>query len=337
MTRDGEPALRGITPGWMSCAVWSGLSTGPCHDVVMIEAPCEVSDADVLDAVRRHWRGDVTAVTYLPVGFGAHHWRAETESEPQLFVTLDLPLPRHTPASLEAAYASAAEIAQVLDFVWPSVASDADGTFTVACGPGHLSATRWLEGTRPRTGTTALAPLLDRLHDCPAPATISRWVSTVDHHLPDQLDLLVDQPWEAGPLGEQARALVSPRLADVRDWSEEHAGHLGAVDPDDFVITHGEPGEHNQWVVGDRTFLLDWESVLLAPAERDLAALLHTGVASERADPDLIRLFDLEWRLAEVQNYTTWLAGPHEVDEDARIALGGLRDELTRPPVDLRP
>jgi len=304
---------------------------------MMINPPAQVSDADVLSAVRRHWRDDVTAVTYLLVGFGAHHWRAEAVGEAQLFVTLDLPLPRYTPASLEAAYASAAEIAQTLDFVWPSVPSAVDGTYTVTCGPGSLSATRWLEGTRPDAGTAGLAPLLDRLHDCPLPATISRWVSTVDHHLPDQLDLLVDQPWEAGPLGEQARALVSPRLSEVRDWSEEHAGHLASVDPDDFVVTHGEPGEHNQWVVGDRTYLLDWESVLLAPPERDLGALLHAGVKSERADPDLVRLFDLEWRLAEIQAFTAWLAGPHEPDTDAHVALDGLRLELTRPPVDPNP
>lgn len=289
----------------------------------------------MLAAVRRHWDEAITAVTYLPVGFGAHHWRAEVQGEARLFVSLDMPLPRHTPASLEAAYASAAVLAETLDFVWPSVPSTVHGSYTVPCEPGHLSVTRWLEGHRPEAGTTDLAPLLDRLHTATGPARACEWVSTVDRHLPDRLDLLVEVPWEKGPLGEEARALVSARLPQVRDWSEEHAGHLETIDRDSFVVTHGEPGEHNQWVAGGRTYLLDWESLLLAPAERDLGTLIRSGVAAERADPDLVRFFDLEWRLAEIQAFTPWLAGPHDDGEDAHEALGGLRDELTRPSLGL--
>ena len=194
----------------------------------------------------------------------------------------------------------------------------------------------WLDGRRPEPGTTDLAPLLDRLHEATVPDRSCEWVSTVDHHLPDQLDLLVEEPWETGPLGEEARALVTPRLTQVRDWAEEHAGRLETIDPAGFVVTHGEPGHHNQWVAAGRTYLLDWESLLLAPAERDLGTLLRTGAGSRRADPGLVRFFDLEWRLAEIQAFTQWLAGPHDVGADAHEALGGLRDELIRPAVDER-
>lgn len=293
--------------------------------------PRDISDRDVLDLVRRHWDGAVSEVTYLPVGFGAHHWRAEARGVPRVFVSLDLPLPRHTPASLEAAYASAALLAEDLDFVWPSLPSTVDGTYTVPLGPGRLSVTRWLDGRRPAAGQTDLGPLLDRLHATPGPEQACAWVSTVDHHLPDQLALLVEEPWDTGPLGEEARSLITPRLSQVRDWSEEHAGHLATIDSASFVVTHGEPGEHNQWVAGGRTYLLDWESLLLAPAERDLGTLLRWGVDSERADHDLVRFFDLEWRLAEIGAFTPWLAGPHDAGEDAYEALSGLRDELTRP------
>lgn len=315
----------------------SGLAVGPvCQNGAMRGRPRDVSDRDVLHLVRRHWAKDVTAVTYLPVGFGAHHWRADVRGAPRLFVSLDLPIPRHTPASLEAAYASAAVLAEDLDFVWASLPSIVAGTYTVPLGPGRVSVTRWLDGCRPEAGTTDLAPLLDELHAAPRPERVGEWVSTVDPHLPDQLDLLAQEPWQTGPLGEEARGLVAPRLSQVRDWAAEHASHLETIDPAGFVVTHGEPGEHNQWVVGDQTYLVDWETLLLAPAERDLGTLLHSGVASDRADPDLVRFFDLEWRLAEIQSYTPWLAGPHDDGEDARVALGGLRDELTRPPANLR-
>lgn len=290
----------------------------------------------MLDLVRRHWDEQISSVTHLPVGFGAYHWRAEGPDAPRLFVSLDVPTPRHTPASLEAAYASAAVLAETLDFVWPSVPSVVEATFTVPFGPGHVSVTRWLDGQRPGPGTFDLAPLLEQLHAARTPDRACEWASTVDPHFPDQLDLLVEEPWLTGPLGEEARAFVMPRLPQVRDWAQEHASHLAGIDPDSYVVTHGEPGENNQWRAGGLRYLLDWESLLLAPAERDLGTLVRSGAGSGRADPALVRFFDLEWRLAEIQAFTPWLAGPHDDGDDARVALGGLRDELTRPPVDVR-
>ena len=78
-----------------------------------------MTDAEVLGLVRHHWEPRADAVEHLPVGWGAHHWRVDAEGEPVLFATLDPDLPRHTHASLEAAYASAAGLG--LDFVWPSL------------------------------------------------------------------------------------------------------------------------------------------------------------------------------------------------------------------------
>ena len=40
------------------------------------EPPLNVSDDDVLAAVREHWTAEVDGVEHLPVGFGAHHWAA---------------------------------------------------------------------------------------------------------------------------------------------------------------------------------------------------------------------------------------------------------------------
>jgi spectinomycin phosphotransferase len=48
----------------------------------MLEPPDDVTDAEVLAAVRRHWAPEVDAVDHLPVGWGAHHWRADVDGEP---------------------------------------------------------------------------------------------------------------------------------------------------------------------------------------------------------------------------------------------------------------
>lgn len=83
-----------------------------------------------------------------------------------------------------------------------------------------------------------------------------------------------------------------------------------------------------------RTWLIDWESWLLAPRERDLATLVHGRDVDH--DPSMVRLFDLEWRLSEIWSFAQWLQGPHSGHTDDRIALGGLTTELTRSHFDER-
>jgi hypothetical protein len=50
--------------------------------------PTDVSDSDIVRALRDGWGFDASTVEYLPVGFGSHHWQAETTSR-KLFVTVD--------------------------------------------------------------------------------------------------------------------------------------------------------------------------------------------------------------------------------------------------------
>ena len=50
------------------------------------------------------------------------------------------------------------------------------------------------------------------------------------------------------------------------------------------------------------------------------------------ADPDMVELFDLEWRLAEIDEYANWFAAPHTGTADDRTAYEGLLDELRRGP-----
>ena len=100
-----------------------------------------------------------------------------------------------------------------------------------------------------------------------------------------------------------------------------------------WVITHGEPHERNQIVTLDTTLLVDWESVRLAPAERDWRTLLERGWAPHPGiDAAMLDLFDLEWRLDEISQYAAWFAAPHTGTASDRVAMGGLLHELTRAP-----
>ena len=95
------------------------------------------------------------------------------------------------------------------------------------------------------------------------------------------------------------------------------------------MSTHGEPHSDNQLLTATGRYLVDWESLKLAPRERDLRDLVDAGATVE-ADPDMLELFDLEWRLDEVDQYIAWFAAEHDGTEDDRIAFDDLMHELTR-------
>ena len=101
--------------------------------------------------------------------------------------------------------------------------------------------------------------------------------------------------------------------------------------PDELIAQHPAP-------VRSASRLLDGtQAGAVNRVFRDLAGLLPLGGSFRAAydgpppDADLLRMFDLEWRLDEIGQYAAWFAGPHADSPDDRTALGGLRSELSRP------
>jgi spectinomycin phosphotransferase len=280
------------------------------------EPPVGIDDADVLAVVRAHWDRAADRVEHLPVGFGAWHWLASAGGEPRLFVTYDVPKPgHHSVETLASTYAGAAALHEAgLEFVVPSLPTST-GRFTVPIGDGLLSATPWVTGERPAVAD-GVRPLLQRLHATGPPAGIRRWRPLVGPLFSDELAERISGRWGQGPFGERAREAIQEALPAITRWTAAYHRLADAEDPRTWVTTHGEPHERNQLLTGTGIVLVDWESLMLAPADRDLRA------------PD--GLFDLEWRLDEIDQYATWFAGPHGDTEDDREAIAGLEAELSR-------
>ena len=101
------------------------------------------------------------------------------------------------------------------------------------------------------------------------------------------------------------------------------------------MATHGEPGLHNQLVTPQGRRLVDWESLRVAPRERDLTDLARSGVRwrwdEAEPDPAMLELFDLHWRLTEIGEYAARFQAPHTGGEDDHVALDGLMEQLERP------
>ena len=103
------------------------------------------------------------------------------------------------------------------------------------------------------------------------------------------------------------------------------------------MITHGEPSASNVVVNDEGLHLVDWESALIAPPERDLWSLFEEDPAtleryatrSGRAvNADAITFYRLWYDFFEIGGYLRLLRQPHTGDADAAESWKNLRHFL---------
>jgi spectinomycin phosphotransferase len=294
------------------------------------EPPPDLNTEDLLAAVRQGWSGEVDRLTYVPVGFGAHHWAAHGAEQPILFVTLDRLDSTRTAEDRESAYTGAIALREAgLEFVLAPLLSTT-GSPIVRFFDGVVSCTPWQLGTSGgELDVTWTTRALARLHDlAPAPG-IPRWRPLVTPEFAADVQRSLRPSWGPGPYADQARSAVGEHTAELARWTDRYHELARRARGRTWVCTHGEPHSDNQMLTPQGRYLLDWESLKVAPRERDLRDLVDAGVPVD-ADAEMVEMFDLEWRLDEIDQYTAWFAGEHHDTEDDRIAFDGLIDELTR-------
>lgn len=98
-------------------------------------------------------------------------------------------------------------------------------------------------------------------------------------------------------------------------------------------MIHGEPHAGNIMRVGDWRLLIGWDTVALAPPERDLwmlddgtpsALAAYTDARGRIADTVALSYYRLAWRLADLAGCTRALRSPHRHagnSERARASL----------------
>ena len=298
------------------------------------------------------WALDVVRVEHAPVGFGSHHWEVETSDGSRWFATADdLRLRRRTPDEplagplhrLWAALTTATALHdRGLDWV-VAPRRTASGSVVEPLGESYaLSLHPWVEGR-----TFGWGPFEDAAH---RDAVVDRLVALhgtsgcrdaagtddLGAALAAGLRQLVDDPgdrWETGPFGPRAWQLVVER----RDVLAALLGHyvelVAEADPARVVLTHGEPHRGNTIVTATGVVLVDWDTCLLAPPERDLWMLVEEdpGIRDRYAartgsplDPRLLEAYRLRWGLADVEACVRDLRAPHVDDEDTRTAWAAL-------------
>jgi spectinomycin phosphotransferase len=182
--------------------------------------------------------------------------------------------------------------------------------------------------------------MLAALHRSTSPSTVPvvRPGLTARETLERTLAAL-DRPWEGGPYAEPARALTAEHVTGLRRRLHEFDRRVASVRAEP-VVTHGEPHPGNVLRSPGGGLLVDWDTVGLAPPERDLWLVStepgdldrYADATGRRPDPSILTLYRLRWCLEDVSLFLAYFRSPHGRTPDAEqswAALTGTVEWLT--------
>lgn len=327
----------------------------------MFTRPEELTDADVAEAVAAGWGVRADEIGYAAVGFGSHHWRI-TAMGTHRFATVDdltakrwsADEPLDRPRSrLIAALTTARALSDAgLAFVVAPLPSR-DGEIVRPIGERYAVAVYpFVEGTTHAWGPyptdaerDAVVDLLTVLHRAPASASSSALPDDLVIASRDALTAALGDtrtPWGPGPFAEPARHLLGRHATAVRAALARYDALAAGVAArrQRWVLTHGEPHRGNTIVTAVGTLLIDWDTTLFAPPERDLWSLVdadptvaerYAAATGVTPDGDALELYALRWELTDISIYVGEFRRPHRDTQDAGAAWAGLQAALEPP------
>lgn len=305
----------------------------------MRDRPTGVTERDLVRALAHGWGLRAETLRYAPVGGGSYHWVVTAGCGEQWFVTVDdldgkgwLGRTRAAVfAGLRAAMDAALTLRDLtaLAFVVAPVPAR-DGQTVRPLGDRHAVAVfpfvpgtpgRWDEGW-PAPDRAELVAMLAALHGAdPAVVPLRRpgfglsWRDELEGALRD-----LGRPWTGGPFAERARSLLAGAAGQVRrqlDTLDQRA----SAPAGETVITHGEPHPGNVILLpGGDIMLIDWDTVGLAPPERDLWMVAtesgdelrrYTELTGRPVEVAALESYRLRWALDDISCFVRDLRAPH--------------------------
>jgi spectinomycin phosphotransferase len=314
-------------------------------------------DDEIARAVSDGWGIAVVELQHLAVGAGAHHWRATAGDGGQWFVTVDdLDTKPWLGADRDAvfdgllmSYGAAAVLPHAgLPFVLAPI-EGRPGAPALRLDERHsVSVCEHVDGSAGQWGQDLaaarreeLVTMLARLHlTRPPVSALQRPLALPGRGALEAALGELDRPWDGGPLAEPARRELAAHAAAIRRSLADldAAAARLAADRDSLeVVTHGEPHPANLMETGRGLVLIDWDTVAVAPPERDLwmlgddpeALTLYGRLTGIAPRPEAIAAHRLLWALTDVAAFVVQLRAAHRRDADAEHALQGLRSILS--------
>lgn len=322
----------------------------------MFTRPDDLSDEAVASALRSLWGIEIDDISYSAVGFGSHHWTAVAQGITWFLTVDDLEARRRsadeTRADAVHRLTAALSTARSLNeggrsYVVAPVPSSRGATVERLGERYALAVYPYVDGqTGPwgryegREDRLAVIERLVEIHSAPHPD--STLVDGFDIPSRDALEFalgVTSEPWEGGPFSERARSLLALHGPAVGGALRAYDRLVLAVRARGLglVVTHGEPHRGNMIFTPDGVALIDWDTTLLAPPERDLWALVdedprsaddYTRRSGRSLDRQALRLYSLWWDLCEISLYIADFRRSHVESEDTRTAWTGLTEYL---------
>ncbi len=326
----------------------------------MLTPPDGLPEGVLASALRRGWAATAASIAYRPVGFGSHHWEVADAAGHRWFVTADeLEYKRRSAGeSLDAAFGRLrASLAAASDLrecgctfvVAPVPALDgeplvrANDQFGVAMYP-FVRGQSFEWGAFTPQHRRGLLELIIALHT--APGAASRRACADDFAIPhrDGLEAVLGSAAAArdcGPYARPAALLLASYAAPIQRVLAryDHLVAAGRARPARRVLTHGEPHPGNAMLTAEGWMLVDWDTALMAPPERDLWTLDpgHGSTLSAYADAtgsrplaSMLELYRLRWDLADIAIDLSRFRRPHRGSLDDEKSWKGLRDLVVR-------
>ena len=317
----------------------------------MRDLPEDIEESAIAGELAEGWGFEAESLEYAAVGAGSYHWLARARDGTRGFVTVDdldgkLWL-GDTRASvlegLERAFDTARALRDHgLPFVAAPIATSRGKTLrplgarhAVALFPfvdGEVSS----YGEHSAAGRAAVLELLARLHE--AGSAVASRASTAGLQITGRRQLEaalneLDRPWAGGPFSEPAREALARQasvVAELLALADRFAADVTSRGGE-WVITHGETHAGNVMRTADGYVLIDWDTVALAPPERDLWMVATDGVETyTRAtghdlDDVAVDFFTLTWDLKDLAEYLHPLRRRHRPSKDTAFAVEFVR------------
>jgi spectinomycin phosphotransferase len=309
--------------------------------------PEGLEGSSVVDALRDGWGFDVDVAEYAAVGAGSFHWEVTDKTGLRGFVTVDhLDQKPWLGDTRDAAFdglrrafdTSVALRNGGLDFVIGPIPTRKgeslrrlDSRYAIALFPfveGEAGEFGYFEDDG--DGRRAVVAMLAELHQ--ATAAVGSAVRTSGLDLPGRRHieaalLELNGAWTGGPLSEPARDAVrdsASELAELLTLADRLAADAHKRGGG-WVVTHGEPHAANVMRGSEGRLLVDWDTVALAPPERDLWMLavggtdatdLYARATGTQVNEAALDCFRLTWDLKDLAEYLNVLRSPHEENDD---------------------
>ena len=321
----------------------------------MLAPPADLAEGDLRAALARGWGLEAASLMYRPVGFGSHHWELLTETGDRWFVTVDdLAAPRATSPDgwwdLASALGAATQLrAAGHEFV---IAPDPtrDGAVFAELDRFAVALFPYVDGEHFDYGAFAsdehragVVDLLVRLHGVdPAVAPAAR---IDDFAIPYRAELeqgMIPDTWsDVGPYAASTAAVLADHADALRAALVAYDARVADTTRGGFraVVTHGEPHAGNTMRIGSGWVLIDWDTTLVAPPERDLWSLdpgdgsawaAYEAAVGVTLDGTRLDLYRRRWDLADLAWYTRDFRSPHDGDANDVQAWANVQELVAR-------